>query len=355
MANSHYISRLILRNFAEDGNVNVFDIKTQEVRKEKVKNICAKNNLYSEEVEKEFATNIEGPFGDLLANRILKYDSFTLSRKDIFTIKKYLNMHFTRSLLCSMSKEDQRKLIGKLFPEVSGHVKDKEWYLDEKTFDTVMSDISGSKSLNGSVNHESPVGVLMTNLFVSTSEIAFWEAPDGKEFAMPQLAGIATCNTGPSVRAFQVEQAMKRNLSSLEASYIGAYYLNPMNIFNSDVNYIFTPVTPKLGIVLFSNFFKLFYPINEKKNYYPPVISAEYFDMNFPERMNMELFRPANNDAFVISRRNVDGYCDTEHAKNSKVRYEKKLLDKNEVNIINNDLINTEYDFYVFHDYASLR
>ena len=352
MANSHYVSRLILRNFADDGNVNVFDVKTQEMRKEKVKNICSKNNLYSEDVEKGFATNIEGPFGDLLANRILKYNSFTLSRKDILTIKKYLNMHFLRSLLCSMSKEDQRKLFPKA---LYGRVKDREWCLDEKTFDTVMSDISVAKSLNGSVNRESPISVLATNLFVSNSEIAFWEAPEGKEFVMPQLAGIVTHNTGSSIRAFQVKLAMKRNLSNLEASYISAYYLNPVNMFGSNVNYIFTAVSPKMGIVLISSFFKLFFAINDKKNYYPSVISAEYFDVNFPERMNMELFRPANNDAFVINRRNVKGYFNTEHAKNFKARYEKKLLNEHEVNIVNEVLINAEYDFFVFHNYEALR
>ena len=95
--NSHYVPRLVLRKFKD--KLSLYNVKTGEFREEiKIENAYAEQNFYNDETEKNLATMLEGPFGNLLANKLLKCQgTVELSHKELNLIKKFLLLSVLRS------------------------------------------------------------------------------------------------------------------------------------------------------------------------------------------------------------------------------------------------------------------
>ena len=66
--NTHYIPRLLLRPFAIGERINTYNFTTNSFEFKKLKNTFSEDNLFDEELEKQFASKLEGPFGNLLNN-----------------------------------------------------------------------------------------------------------------------------------------------------------------------------------------------------------------------------------------------------------------------------------------------
>ncbi len=92
MINSHYVPRLVLKQFAEKDKICLYDVRTGEYREgANIKHAFARKGLYDDEVEKNLNFKIESQFGSLFANKICKFtDEVVLSRDELYLIKKFL-------------------------------------------------------------------------------------------------------------------------------------------------------------------------------------------------------------------------------------------------------------------------
>lgn len=96
MANNHYVSKLILKRFAKD--VSTFDMQTNQlVEKQTIKKIFCESNIYDDDIEKKMADELESPFAALLDRKILKGDKISLTREELFLLKKYLLLDSVRT------------------------------------------------------------------------------------------------------------------------------------------------------------------------------------------------------------------------------------------------------------------
>ncbi len=99
---SHFIPRLLLRHFASDkGRISLYDLKKNALKLDvKIDKAFAIDEYYPDEVEREFNKRIEGAFGNLLNNVILKPDQqqIILNRRQVTMIKKFLSLLMIRSI-----------------------------------------------------------------------------------------------------------------------------------------------------------------------------------------------------------------------------------------------------------------
>lgn len=89
--NNHYVPCLVLRRFNKE-KINLYNIKTNEyLSNNELKESFAKRKLYSEELEIKLAKELEGPFGNLLNNKILNAKGqVILNREELTLVKKFL-------------------------------------------------------------------------------------------------------------------------------------------------------------------------------------------------------------------------------------------------------------------------
>ena len=95
--NTHYIPRLLLRPFAVGERINTYNFTTNTFEHRKLKNTFSEDNLFDEELEKLFASKLEGPFGNLLNNKLLHTDSIKLNRQENLLLRKFLMINFLRA------------------------------------------------------------------------------------------------------------------------------------------------------------------------------------------------------------------------------------------------------------------
>lgn len=95
--NSHYVPQLVLRKFKD--KLSLYNVKLGGFREDiKIEKAYAEQNFYDDETEKNLAVMLEGPFGNLLANKLLKCsDTVELSHKEQNLIKKFLLLSVLRS------------------------------------------------------------------------------------------------------------------------------------------------------------------------------------------------------------------------------------------------------------------
>jgi len=96
MAKNHYVSQLIIRRFSNA--INTFDTKLKQLVKDrKSHNVFYKRGLYSDEIEKKMANQLEKPFAELIDKKILNKDKITLKRKELLLVKRFLLLDSIRT------------------------------------------------------------------------------------------------------------------------------------------------------------------------------------------------------------------------------------------------------------------
>ncbi len=103
--NSHYIPRLILKQFAFNKKINIYNLNSKDFITIKLKHAFSKENLYDEDLEQAFAQKLEGPFGDILNHKLLKGEQISITRSENLLIRKFFMIHTLRAPIINQTWE----------------------------------------------------------------------------------------------------------------------------------------------------------------------------------------------------------------------------------------------------------
>lgn len=357
--NTHYIPRLLLKQFAASEKVNTYDFTKSAFCTKKLKNTFSSQDAFDPELERAFSNKLEGPFGNLLNHKLLSGDTISIDRKENLLMRKFFMINFLRAPIVNASWDEMVKRT-RLQNHPSVQTMDfllrhnpefKEKF--EKSIpskDTYIPDLKKAMeidSLEDIANPNSKFQVSLTlelaavNAMLTT--IAFWDCKGtGQEFIFPKLPGISQMDNVSifhkslvisSVKAEKeksgIKDELRRELERLE--YGSMAYSENFSVY---------PISPTRAIICFSPYFRAFFPIMDPTDtveLYPPILKKKQFDRHFYEPMRMELFKPCKN------------------LFNRAYQYSVKKLKPEEVLSINAMLLNMETEEFVFRDYNRIR
>jgi hypothetical protein len=96
MAKNHFVSQLIIRRFSDA--ITTFDsINKQLVKDRKTHRVFYKDNLYTDEIEKQMAIELESPFANLIDKKILGKQTISITRDELYLIKRFLLLDSIRT------------------------------------------------------------------------------------------------------------------------------------------------------------------------------------------------------------------------------------------------------------------
>lgn len=363
MAKNHYIPRLLLRKFAEDGKVNSYDFVKGVFCTKKLKNTFAENDLFDPELEKAFADKLEGPIGDMLNNKLLAGDKIVLDRRENLLLRKFFMINALRAPITSESWEDMVDRVDRHDHPIVEMVENMKAVCPEM-WASMMEDYSSDEryisDLRQAMSIESleDIAVPKENTNVSDSlkasattammrVIGFWDCEEtGQEFIMPKLPGISVMDNGGLMYKASVMQSLGQNIGSIlgqdyrSAECYREYMRLMMGSMMITDNFAMYPISPTRMLVAIAPYFRAFFPVVDpvsKRVMLPPLLGKEQFDKHFYKPMNMELFRPCEN------------------WRNKQYTYSVKKLTAEEVMQLNAGMLDMETEEMVFHDYNKIR
>lgn len=356
---THYIPRLLLKQFAVSEKVNTYDFTTGSFAVKKVKNTFALNDGFDADLESAFATKLEGPFGDLLNHKLLSGDTITIDRRENLLMRKFMMINFLRAPIvnCSWDEmvertrtQDHPSVQAKEFlcrhnPELKAifdkFIPSKETYIRD------LKKAMEIDSLEDIGNSCKRTDVSVTLRFAASHAMvtvaAFWDSSQsGQEFILPKLPGVSQMDQVSTlykllvVRSLKarkekdgIDDSIRRALGRLE--YGSSVYCENFSVY---------PISPTRVLICFSPYFRAFFPGMDAVGtveIYPPLLDKEQFDKHFFEPMRMELFKPCRN------------------AFNRYYQYSVKMLNAREVMALNALMLNMETEEFVFHDFNKIR
>lgn len=265
---NHYISQFIIKSFSSA--INVFDIKKGIIDESKRPHkVFYKEDIFDEELEKIMNFNIESRVANILNNKIGNNNVIRLTRDELETLKRY-------TLLCSVRTLDEDFFCNLLykFEEKANR------YIDiQKIIGLDFSFLPSTKSLKIS-NYElfrrtlkvyavtknirdiffNPLAtreMLAWSMPFLESYIAFWDAPNDKEFI---LSDCGMCSEYEGFHmltgGLDISKAsyLLEHIRAGEGEYCGLMASNDVmyenyNIFNISANRLLVMINP---------FFKLY-------------------------------------------------------------------------------------------------
>lgn len=357
--NTHYIPRLLLRSFAIGERINTYNFATNSFEQKKLKNTFSEPNLFDEELEKLFASKIEGPFGNLLNHKLLYGEVVSLNRQENILLRKFLMINFLRSPIVNT---DWDEMVERIRLQDHPSVQAREFLIrHDPEFQKVFNEGTYSKenyivnlrkameidSLEDLAEGKDKINASYSLKYAArramVSVIAFWDtAGIGLEFILPKLPGITEMDNISILHKSTVLQKRKNQLETewlpddlgleLQLLQIGSA------LFSG--NYSIYPISPTRCVVLFSPYYRAFFPIkdaNGKKVLYRPLLNKEQFGRHFYSAPRMELFVP----------------CEVRF--NQSYSYGVKQLTEEELYHINSMLLDMETEEFAFHDKNSLK
>lgn len=357
--NTHYIPRLLLRQFAVSGKVNTYDFTTSSFATKKVKNTFALKDSFDPELEAAFAKKLEGPFGDLLNHKLLSGDTITIDRRENMLMRKFKMINFLRAPIINGSWDEMiertrlwehpavqaKEFLSRHHPELrelfEKNIPSKKTYISDlkKAMEIdSLEDIANSAS-RSDVSHT--LALAASHGLVTVA--AFWDSSrSGQEFILPKLPGISQMDqVSISYKALTIrklraqkekkglDSRLRRELDRLEHGSL--IYCENFSIY---------PISPTRVLIFFSPYFRAFFPIMDSTGtieIYPPLLEKKQFDAHFFEPMRMELFKPCRSSF------------------NRYYQYSVKNLTADEVMALNALLLDMETEEFVFHDYNRIR
>lgn len=361
---THYIPRLMLRHFANNGKVNTYNFESFATKK--LKAAFMEENLYDEKLEKAFATKLEGPFADLLNHKLLNNETVSIDRRENLLLRKFLMINFLRAPIVnctwdemikrtrlenhpSVQMEEYMRKCSPEFARLFERALPSEAAFVPNLIKAMEADDISELLPKQDKDFYDPLEMAAIQAF--TTVIAIWDCEAcGQEFILPKLPGINEMDTlGIMHKAGVISECIEdRKKKGLYGDNVGWRD----KIINSELgrllygscvfseNYSIHPISPTRAIINFSPYFRAFFPTMDfygEKEEYPALLDKKQFDKHFYQPMRMELFRPCRN----IMRRI---YC-----------YEVKQLTWEETCRINSMLLDMETEEFAFHDFNKIR
>ena len=356
--NNHYVPQLLLKQFAVSNKVNVYDFSAAQFSTRKIRNTFAEQDLFDEELERLFATKLEGAFGDLLHHKLLKGEQIFLERKENLLIRKFFMINGLRSpymngtweeIVAKTKMEDHpstrtMEYLKRLYSARMGDTKpfemSKEGYIQNLR---KAMEIESLEKILDSV-HDPEVSIHLRSVAETAivSMIAFWDSSDsGQEFIYPKLQGISEmdqvsifhkCQTLEEVLREKEKHGVRPDVQrQLKALFYGS--------MAASHNYAVYPISPTRILVKISPYFKVFFPIwpvddSGKKE---ALFSEEQFHIHVYSPLRMSLFEPCVS------------------FENQAYAYKVKQLTREEVCFLNAAALNMETEQFVFHEFNRIR
>ena len=356
--NTHYIPRLLLRQFATGERVNSYDYKTDSFQSKKMKHTFAEQDLFDTELEKAFARKVEGPVGNLLNNKLLKEKRIFIDRKENMLLRKFLMINFLRAPIINTTWDEMvertqtqehpsvqaKAFIKRHHPELNEFLE--KGIPSEKTY---ISDLKQAMEIDFLEEMANPNNRLVSPTLNSAAihamvtVIAFWDSEGcGQEFILPKLPGISQMDQrGLFYKSLVLKNTRnEKEKDGLKEEFRMLFDRLQYGTIVYPENYSLYPLSPTRMLVCFAPYFRMFFPtldITGTMEVYPPLLGQEQFDRHFFEPMRMELFEPCKNV-----------FQDYYH-------YEVKELNAEEVMSINSLLLDMETEEFVFHDFSKIR
>ena len=356
--NTHYIPRLLLRPFATGNHINTYNFITDSFEFKKVKNTFTEDDLFDEELEKQFACKLEGPFGSLLNNKLLHSDRIELNRQENLLLRKFLMINFLRAPIVNTDWDEMvkrtrlqdhssvqtRDFLLRHHPELKAVFE--EMQPSSENYVTNLRKAMEIDSLEdiseGREEFAIPTFLKWAARSSMSAVIAFWDSSDTRqEFILPKLPGINEMDQVSILHKYLVLEDRRRQL---EEEWLPDDLLCEIKrlqygsiVFSE--NYSIYPISPTRVIACFSQYFRAFFPVMGagKKIQYRPLLEPSQFDRHFYIPPRMELFEPCNV-------RNNQNYT-----------YTVKQLSVEELHHINALLLNMETEEFVFRDINKIR
>lgn len=351
---NHYIPQLLLKHFAENERVNVYDFKTNSYTVRKIKNTFMDEDIFPSGLEKLFATKLEGPFANLLNHKLLlDAKCIDLNREENLLIRKFFLINSLRSPIAALTWDEMIKQVNVedhpnakrvefMKNNIPGFKEEFEkYYHKPENYISNLERIMDLKSLEDfKPNFDNPT-LLDTELATTMcSCIAIWDASNtGQEFVLPTIQGISEMD---QMGVFYKANLLRDRASELEKEYLPSDLRLEFGrlIWGSsmfDDNYRIFPISKNRLLIFFSPYFRAFFPTKTSEMTYPPIFRKEQYKKHFYKPMNMELFRP----------------CYT--ATNKHYKFEVKQLDLEEVFQLNALLLDVGDEQFAFHDFNKIK
>lgn len=352
--NTHYIPRLLLRPFAIGGHINTYNFITGSFEFKKLKNTFAENDLFDEGLEKQFAGKLEGPFGNLLNNKLLHSDSIQLNRQENLLLRKFLMINFLRAPIVNTDWEEMvrrtkmqdhptvqaRNFLLRHHPELQD-----EFEKGLSSSDNYIANLRKAMEIDSleeiaAGKTEPAISIPLQNAArrAMMSVIAFWDAANiDEEFILAKLPGITEMD---QISIFYKNLVLENRRRQLEEEWLPddlsceIQRLQLGSIFFSE-NYSIYPISPTRSIVCFSPYFRAFFSVmdvSSRKKMYPPLLKEDQFCNHFYKPLRMELFEP----------------CKVEF--NQTYSYQVKMLTNEELQHVNSLMLDMETEEFAFHD-----
>lgn len=348
MSRNHYIPQLWLRQFSENGRINTFNVVQGEFETRKISRAFCENDIFPPELEDAFAKKLEGPFGDLLNNKlVVDADMITINRKENLLIRKFHMLHFLRSTYTNM---DFMEVLGragelddpvvrfvaslpgadKIIPSDKTYLSDLKMLMEHATIEDILSDPNVSPSL------------LQVARMAYVAYYAIWDTTEsGEEYILAKLPGISLQDQhGPVYKLNTLIKFQKENEYRLSEIQRIRFEVIASGTSGNVDNYWICPLSPTRALVGISPYFKGFFPQHKGADGMPyiPRLFREYqFQKHFYEPVRMGLFEPCDNTT------------------NQEYTFRVKQLSPHEVQFQNALALNEEMEEFVFHDYDKIR
>ena len=284
--NSHYVPRLVLRKFKD--KLSLYNVKLGGFREDiKIEKAYAEQNFYDDETEKNLAVMLEGPFGNLLANKLLKCsDTVELSHKEQNLIKKFLLLSVLRSYCAeqfmllekNFYRNQQRNFIAYCKQEEMPEEKMREGLetlkapFEEKQIEgetltqywlrtlNVVLETDGTSE--GILNHENKTyPAYRWAKVIESGYLAFWDSDSSRDEFIITDVGMTSENeigwNGVTVHNRKKTDFYAELISSETDPYLQKIlvrYLN-MNVYFHE-NFQMFPISANRMIVLIAPFYK---------------------------------------------------------------------------------------------------
>ncbi len=356
---NHIVSQMIIKRFANA--INIFDAHTGRIDvSKKPSKVFYKHDRLSFDLEELLSRNVESRFANLMYGKLNGEHSITLTRSELYLIKRYLLMISVRMY----SEEEFYRAINNfkpncefyslMHPELSILKRNDELKLTPKELYELALRVF-CEHLDLREIYSDPrmtLELLCWSMPFVNSYLAIWDAPEGMEYLLgdcsmiSEYEGTHQLTEGLSLSKYSY---CYYNLVNCNDELSKAFYADTLakcqlmyenfNIFN---------LSSKRSLVLINPFFRLYFnqdimkygeekiqTVSKKPDIWPSIIQ------------NKELFKvPANEYKYLKSGN---------FSMDDLFFYEVKKLSANELVYLNSLIISMTHDIFGFNDAKAIK
>jgi hypothetical protein len=299
---NHFVPRLVLRRFSN--KITIYNVKTGILEEDrKCEDVFVERELYPHELEKKFNKHIEGRFGDLLNNKILKADKVCeLTRKELMIVKKFLLIAQLRVITPDRFIEFEKFFIN-YYKEVHKDLPFKEKVMENETFNDRwfrnLRVVLESDNLEEIIKHpDVTIEVFRWASIYYSGYLAIWDNTESKEdyiitdIGMTSEQDLLLYATGINQKLMYLynEIQNEKNKSNID------FYFNLSELLiNFHENFLMFSISKNRMLVLISPFFRLYDNIDTPNLPVPNIWTSKISNKKLFEKNKVKYTKIVNN------------------------------------------------------------